>query len=263
MVSGSGHDQADDQQEDDARSLCWDSAPLETPVEILGVPILTARVAADKPIATVVARLCHVFPSGESRRVSFGILNLIHRDCDDHPSPLEPGEQYTVRIKLKCAGASFAPGHRLRLALSTAYWPMVWPAPETATVTVFGGTLELPVRHGRAERPPTMPPAETARPAPPSKVASNVVRFDRISLLVGSDACFSYDVREDDPLSATAWMRRSDTVMRRRWQVRIETSLSLTATLDSFVLHASVRAFEGDPEICRRQWNRTVARRLV
>ena len=40
----------------------------------------------------------------------------------------------------------FPAGHRIRLALSTTYWPMVWPAPETATVTIFGGTLDLPVR---------------------------------------------------------------------------------------------------------------------
>ncbi|HYF35172.1 MAG TPA: hypothetical protein VD994_07800, partial [Prosthecobacter sp.] len=85
----------------------------------------------------------------------------------------------------------------------------------------------------------------------------------RIGLVVGSDASFSYDIREDEPLSATAGMRRTDTVMRGRWQVRIETTLSLSATLDSFVLHASMRAFENGHEICRRQWNRLVARRLL
>ena len=85
-------------------------------------------------------------PSGESLRVSFGVLNLTHRDSHETPSPLVPGQRYQVRIKLNDAGVVFPAGHRIRLALSTTYWPMIWPAPETATLTIFGGTLDLPVR---------------------------------------------------------------------------------------------------------------------
>ena len=52
------------------------------------------------------------------------------------------GQRYRMRLQLNDCGAGFPAGHRIRLALSTAYWPMVWPAPETATVTISGGTLE-------------------------------------------------------------------------------------------------------------------------
>ena len=74
----------------------------------------------------------------QSLRVSFGVLNLTHRDSHAAPSPLVPGERYRVRLQLNDCGATFPAGHRIRLALSTAYWPMVWPAPHDATVTILG-----------------------------------------------------------------------------------------------------------------------------
>jgi uncharacterized protein len=44
---GRGRDQATDQQEDDTRSLVLETAPLETPIEILGAPVATLELASD------------------------------------------------------------------------------------------------------------------------------------------------------------------------------------------------------------------------
>src|ERR1700730_12112092 len=141
-----GRDQAGDQQDDDLRSLVFETTPLDAPIEILGAPIVTLDVASDRPIANLVVRLCDVHPSGESLRVSYGVLNLTHRESHEQPALLAPGERYRVRIKLNDAGSVFPPGHKVRLAISTAYWPMIWPSPETATVSIFVGTLDLPQR---------------------------------------------------------------------------------------------------------------------
>ena len=130
---GRGRDQAGDQQEDDARSLVFETAPLDAPIEILGAPIVTLDVASDRPIANLVVRLCDVHPSGESLRVSYGVLNLTHRESHEQPALLAPGERYRVRIQLNDAGSVFPAGHKVRLAISTAYWPMIWPSPEAAT----------------------------------------------------------------------------------------------------------------------------------
>ena len=130
---GRGRDQAGDQQEDDARSLVFETAPLDAPIEILGAPIVTLDVASDRPIANLVVRLCDVHPTGESLRVSYGVLNLTHREGHEQPALLASGERYRVRIQLNDAGSVFPPGHKVRLAISTAYWPMIWPSPETAT----------------------------------------------------------------------------------------------------------------------------------
>ena len=261
---GRGEDQAGDQRDDDAQSLVFDSGVLDETVEILGAPVLTLEITCDKPVATLVARLCDARPDGASLRVSFGVLNLTHRDSHAEPTPLVPGQRYRVRIKLNDAGSTFPAGHRIRLALSTNYWPMVWPAPEPATVTILGGTLELPGRPMLPVDPvQPMPRPETAPPERPRQVRPGVVRFERIGLDVGNEWKFRHDVQGNDPLSAVAEMQRTMTVRRDDWRIRIETSMRMSCTRDTFRLHASMRAFEGDDEVCHRTWDRSIPRDLV
>jgi uncharacterized protein len=106
---GRGHDQAGDQQEDDMRSLVFETPPLDAPIEMLGAAIVALDVESDRPIANVVIRLCDVHPSGESLRVSYGVLNLAHRDGHEKPALLKMGERYRVRIQLNDAGSVFPP----------------------------------------------------------------------------------------------------------------------------------------------------------
>src|SRR5262249_57734660 len=65
---GRAHDQAGDQREDDARSLVFETPPLDSPIEILGAAIVTLEVASDKPIANLVYRLCDVHRAREWHR---------------------------------------------------------------------------------------------------------------------------------------------------------------------------------------------------
>jgi uncharacterized protein len=113
---GRGRDQARDQQEDDMRSLVFETTPLDEPIEILGAPVVTLDVASDRPIANLVVRLCDVHPSDESLRVSYGILNLTHRDGHENVTLLAIGQRYRIRIQLNDAGSVFPAGHKVRLA---------------------------------------------------------------------------------------------------------------------------------------------------
>ena len=72
-------------------------------------------------------------------RVSYGLLNLTHRDSHESPEPLEPGKAYEVEIQLCEVGHRFTPGNKIRVALSTSYWPIAWPAPEKPTITLTSG----------------------------------------------------------------------------------------------------------------------------
>jgi uncharacterized protein len=261
---GRGHDQAGDQREDDERSLVFETAVLDSPVEILGAAILTLDVASDKPIANLAVRLCDVHPSGESLRVSYGVLNLTHRDSHETPSALVPGQRYPVRIQLNDAGVVFPAGHRIRLALSTTYWPMIWPAPETATLTIFSGTLDLPVRPPQpVDSLPPLPDPETATPERPTVIRPGLVRIDRLGLELGSEGKFAVDIKDDDPLSASIEMQRTQTIQRDAWQVRIETAMRLSCTRDAFLLRASLRAWEGSHEVCHRDWDHSIPRDLA
>jgi predicted acyl esterase len=153
---------------DDHRSLTFDTLPLAESFDILGAPVVTLGISSDKPVAAIAVRLCDVCPSGEVLRVSYGILNLTRRGGSDAPSPLTPGRRYRVRIQLNDAGARFSAGHRIRLALSTTYWPLMWPAPDPETITLYSGSLSLPVRPPKPAdaRLPPLPAIETAAPDP-------------------------------------------------------------------------------------------------
>ena len=262
---GRGADQADDQQEDDAGSLVFDSVPLDSPIEILGAAVVAIDVAADRPVANLVVRLCDVRPDGTSLRVSYGILNLAHRDRHETPAPLVPGQRYKVRMQLNDAGAAFPAGHRIRVAISTTYWPMIWPPPEQATVTVFDGTLELPVRTGTEEDTSSLPlpGPETAAPELTTELGQGVVRIDRLGLELGSEGSFDARIEEGDPLSAVVEMRQLQSIARGTWCVRIETETHMSCNHEAFLLRASLRAWEGGVEICHRTWNSTVPRCLA
>src|SRR5882724_7977829 len=77
-----------DQRADDGCSLTFDSEPLRERLEILGAPVATLEVAADQPVALIAVRLNDVAPGGASTRVTYGLLNLTHRDGHEQPEPL-------------------------------------------------------------------------------------------------------------------------------------------------------------------------------
>ena len=135
-----------DQRVDDAFSLCFDSEPLSERFELLGAPVLDLRLDCDRPVALVAVRLNDVAPDGSSLRVSYGVINLTYREGHETPAPLVPGQRYPVRMKLDHIAHAFASGHRIRIAVSTSYWPLAWPAPKAVTLGVHCGpsTLTLP-----------------------------------------------------------------------------------------------------------------------
>ena len=102
--------QAADQREEDGCSLCFDSAPLAEPLAILGAPVVTLQLSADRRIAMAAVRLTDVSPDGASLFVSFGILNLSRRDSHERPKFLEPGRRYRVSVPLEEISHRFAAG---------------------------------------------------------------------------------------------------------------------------------------------------------
>src|SRR6202034_3599877 len=156
-------------------------------------------------------------------------------------------------------------GHKVRLAISTAYWPMIWPSPEPATVTIFAGTLDLPQRPPNAAdaRLAPFPEPETAPPEKPTIIHRDGVRIERIDRIVldlGTQWKSQYHVEDNDPLSAVAELRNVQTMSRNEWQIRVETQMRLSCTRDTFLLQGSLRAFEGANEVCRRDWDRAIPR---
>jgi hypothetical protein len=135
---------ARDIRPDEAGVPVFTSEPLPEPVTILGIAELVVPVAASMPVATLVVRLSDVAPDGASNQVTMGIRNLTHRRSHEAPEPLRPDVVETVRVPLRAAGYRFAAGHRLRISVASACWPVIWPSPYPGSISIhLAGTGDV------------------------------------------------------------------------------------------------------------------------
>jgi predicted acyl esterase len=158
-------DIAPDQRPTDAFSLVYDTEPLAEDLEILGLPRALLRVAADAPRANWFARLSDVAPDGTVTLVAAAGFNGTHRVSAESPSPLAPGRAFGLEIEMHFTSWVFPKGHRMRLAVNNALWPMLWPTPYPFTASLHLGAgasrLVLPVvPHADRPKPRFLPPAE-------------------------------------------------------------------------------------------------------
>ncbi len=290
MGTGAPHEAPADQRLDDGFARCFDSAPLEESLTLLGAPEVEFELSADKPIAQLAVRLCDVAPDGASRRVSYGVLNLTHRDGHAEPAPLTPGAFYRIRLKLNDCGYAFAPGHRLRIAVSSAYWPLIWPAPERARLALrLPGTLSLPVRLAPADEPAVSFPARQAAPdAPMTKLGEGRVErrvgfdlgaklstyetiaegglfgegayvYDEIGTRVSHNLTRRLTIGED-PLSAAYELDQTYEMGREGWRIVIEVHVAMRATATHFRLEGRLDAYENGERAAGRAFAETIAR---
>jgi hypothetical protein len=140
-------DVAHDQRGTDAFSLVYDSAPLEEDLEILGFPHALLTVAADATRANWIARLSDVAPDGTVTQVTGAAMNGSHRESAREPKAIVPGEPFELDVEMHFTSWVFPKGHRIRLAVNNAMWPMLWPTPEpmTTELRLAGSRLQLPV----------------------------------------------------------------------------------------------------------------------
>jgi len=279
-----GPEMPGDQRRDDALSVCFDSAPFEE-TDIVGAPVLRLRLSSDKPLAQIAVRLNHIHPDGAATRITWGVLNLTHRTGHATPEPLVPGEEVEVRVALDHIAYRLPAGHRLRVAVSSAYWPMIWPSPDAATLTLTGGWLDLPVRRVRADGDEiTFPPAEAAKPLrlrqirPDNHVRRTEIdqRTGIVSLIIeddfgehenldhggiaGSIARERWDIHPDDPLSARGAVHWTEVVERDGRRLRTEAVCSMWSDATQFHLSARIEAYEGDREIYSRNHRESIPR---
>jgi len=286
-----------DQREDDGRSLVFDTAPLDDRIEILGDAEVEIELAVDRPVAHVIARLCDVAPDGSSTRVTFGVLNLCHREGHEKPKAMKPGKRTRVTVRLPAVAYAFPKGHRIRLALSTSYWPIVWPAPQPVNLTVFSGASRflLPVRKPDPNdaRLPEFGPPEQAPDTPVTKLADTILsrRIERNPMTgdtlvtlsakggvqgphrhyridpTGTEMAHTIDKRleinDDDPLSARCEITQTMDMGRDGWRSAIAVRTVLTCDATHFHVEAEATASLNGKEASVRRWKTSHARNLL
>ena len=279
-----GPEMPGDQRGDDAFSACFDSAPASEDMDIVGAPRVTLTLSADKPQAQMAVRLCHIHPDGASTRITYGVLNLSHRKSAASPQPMTPGEAEQITLDLDHIAYRLPKGHRLRVAISSAYWPLIWPAPEMATLSLSDGQLALPVRKAADKDEWTFPPPDAETPwqittlregsnSRASEIDHNSgdihlvitddfgkVQDDVHGLISGGIARERWSIHPDDPLSARGTCHWTTELERDDIILRTETFSEMWSDQTRFYLKGRVEAYENDVLIYARDENDTIER---
>lgn len=281
---------ATDQREDDSGSICFDTAPLDADLHLVGAARIRLRIKANRLQALVAVRLTDVAPDGTSAFVSLGILNLAHRKSHEHPAPLKPGQYYAIDVEMKPVAQTFPKRHRLRLAISSTYWPMVWPSPEPVTLTVDpdGSRLELPVlatekglarvKFGPAAYAPQGPVTVKEPPREWRRVTFDGGTQDSVYDILSDDGRYvldeigteitsrrekTYAISRNDPTSCRTAVACHQEYTRDDWNARVDTEVSITSDVDAFHVRAWVKAYERGEIFAERTFQETIARDCI
>lgn len=276
---------AGDQRIDNGGSLLFQTDPLPDEAVYLGMPEVELAVSCAADWDNLVVRLIDVHPDGAETRVSYGVLNLAHRDSSETPQAMPRDQMVTIQLRLDAMGYRFAPGHRIKLALATSYWPMILPSPLAPGLTVGLASLRLRLPQLGAHQRIEVPEPTNPDPLPHYLMLTQAVtrRELRKDLMTGlthyhiyedtgleshpDTALQTQEIRDehwqivpDDPLSLVGECRWEMFVQREGWETRTAVTASLRCTASEWVLEAEVRGYENGAEIHHAPYAKRIAR---
>jgi predicted acyl esterase len=283
-----------DQRGTDAYSLVYDSDPLDQDLEILGFPRAMLKVSADAPLANWIVRISDIAPDGTVTQVAGAGLSGAQRKSSEEPEALVPGQVYKLEYDLHFTSWVFPKGHRIRLAVNNALWPMIWPTPYAMTTTlgVDGANAShvvLPVmpRPNRA-RPDFLPPAKdpelpgygylkigdetTSGYAETRSIERSPLAFQTRIVSSGTSGSLYpwvtikywenmvHEAQDKDPARASVTGKTRYTVELNDRTLIVEGDLSFTSDLKNFYYTYTRRALENGKLIKEKTWKETIPR---
>ncbi|RUW79763.1 MAG: CocE/NonD family hydrolase [Mesorhizobium sp.] len=284
-------DQPIDQRTEVGNALVFETDPLVEAVDLLGLPEFEVNLSSDKPVSILSATLSLVLENGSAARISYGILNLSHRHDDLGLAPMTPGKVEAIRMKMKSCGQRVEKGQRIRLAIATSHWPIVFPSPERATLSIHcaGSRMILPVRKANAleaeltpfSGPETAEPMalEVIKPGQPfcREVTTNqatgettfrlgsdagTVLHPHTGMIVSAKHTDTLIMHPDDPNSARGTSTWEKSFKRGEWNVSIALSTTVRALRDVWRIETHIVAKEGDKLLLEREDVKEFARDL-
>ena len=275
-----------DQTRDDAKSVCFDSPPLDRPLAITSAPVIRLTLASETPVAQIAVRLNDVHPDGKASRITYGVLNLTHRNGSENPALMPVNQPVDITLRLDQIAYEIPAGHRLRLSISNAYWPLIWPAPGKTRLHLSDGQIALPLLCEGGQdvcfEPPQAAPewqAEIIRKGSnlretttdPQTGATTLHIVDDFGALKDADHGLITDsvarewwvIHPDDPLSARGRTHWSDILQRGDWCLRTETYSQMWADAENFHLSARIEAYEGDQLVFEKDFTETIPRDMI
>lgn len=259
-----------DQRGDDIYSAVWTGALLARSVDIVGRPKLKLTLSSDAPQGQIAVRLNHVHPNGARTRITFGLLNLAHRESHAAPEPMAPGARYEVEVALDHIAYRVPEGHSIAVSVSTAYWPLIWPSPGPAALVAHGGELMLPEREMAVADEWAFEPPDGAEGCQTQEIRapSNIRREEHdlesgeITLIIDDDfgkrrdldhglisggvSRERWSIRPSDPFSACGKTHWTEETEREGLALRTETYAQMWSDAEFFYLTGRLEAYEND-----------------
>ncbi len=122
-----------DQRVMEARNdiLVYTSEPMKEGTEISGPIEPTLYVSSDAKDTDVTVKVIDVLPDGTAYNLDETIQRVRYRDgYDKAPVFMEAGKVYKVTLQPLVTSDYFAPGHRIRIEVSSSNFPSIRPQPE-------------------------------------------------------------------------------------------------------------------------------------
>ncbi len=279
-----------DQSIDDARSLVFDTEPLDTDQVLLGKAEVGVGLRITRQPAQIVVRLEDVAPDGQIGRVAYQVRNLA---LDEACQPAEPNvDERVTRLDLVLPNAAhvFGIGHRIRIALSTCYWPMIWPSADRPDIAADNRRLKLrlplaPVdatRFAQSEFAESLTPVNRdarlvhdriQREVEFDAASGNLVyrwrqplamtRHASVNIDIGAEITAEHRIDIGDPLSAYSRFEHRLTACLGDLSIETLGVAQMRASRDRYLVEGSIRASENDAEIFTRDWSREIPRKYA
>ncbi len=279
-----GPELPDEQSDDDALSVCFDSIVLSDAIDIVGAPTIRLNLTPDTAASQVAVRLCDVRADGSSAHITSGFLNLCSHQSFENPQQLTPGEQIQCEVVLDQIAYRVPAGSKLRIAISNSYWPFLWPVAEHGTLSINEGFLTLPerptaagdewefqsaegslawqidhLREGFTERKTSVDP-KTGVVTTHVDIDFGEQRDKHHGLISGDHKTETYRIHPDDPLSAVADIHWEQTGGRDEWRWRTSVSGRMHCDATHYYLWATVEAYENDELVFNKTYDDKISR---
>ncbi|MBS1994589.1 MAG: CocE/NonD family hydrolase [Cyanobacteria bacterium SZAS LIN-3] len=277
---------------DDALSLTYDSKPMVKPLQIIGAPHINVRVKSTSEKAKWTVRLEDVAPDGKVMLITGSLFHPAHiKHGRLNPEWPGAGEVYEVDVPMHFTTWTFQPGHKVRLAIANAQFPMTWPSPDLMVSTVFSGdgeaVLTLPVVPFDGGQVPHLPRVCVKQESPDSesidfpgkKEAATFNRYYKKSgrqshTIVGNSA---YKIRQrrfyietsstwstfdKEPWRSSYLGVAQTTITSQGKHQRLRTRISVTSDRDNFYVSVVRTITQNGKVVGRRRFHETIARRF-
>ena len=250
----------------------------------MGAPKVKLKLRSSTNVAQIAVRLNHIHPDGASTRITYGVYNLGHIDGHDKPRQIKKDEIISITFDLDHIAYRIFKDHKIRLSISNAYWPLLWPTPDKGEIEIIDGSIEIPVTAGGSEDMRNFLPEKTDEPwkTETLREASNsrkvtrdigsgesiveiiddfgLVRDSAHGLEIGSIAREWWTIHPNDPLSAEGRTHWTEERNRGDWQTRTETFATMNSDAENFYIHAKLEAYENEKLFYEKQISETISR---